>query len=944
MKIIKSMRTGLLHRTFLYQRRHFFTASMLWGFRLDSSDNVLEPHVWETIGKRLEAGQPFDQAMPKGQGEFLVHGSFHAPGGQAVTGASVSVRMGERHKAVTVWGDRVWKGLGMSRPEPFTEMPATYRQAFGGEGFARNTRGKGALPEVKDPGEHRPLPNLEYPQHPITSPDDRPPPAAYDPLDIMWAQRAQYSGTYDERYLRDAFLGLPDDIDWRFFNDAASDQWFKGFLEGNEAFEIIHMHPDHGLIQGHLPGIRGRCFVEQAITGSTAPTQIQEIPLRTDTVWLFPGDMIGVAILRGSMEVKEDDGSDILTLLLGAETLDQPPRPPAHYIAELKKRADPDQGYRYLMQTGPLLPLGCPTEFETLLAQDGTPENSAVGDNLEHYLANQQAKLERDIEQNLTQMEAGLDARGLLQPTPSPSPEQEKIDQLLEAILPGLSKGGQGISADQLLASITSDSFKPLEDYLNTLQAEQLAKARTQLEDNRQRLVQALASEADSQARQPLLEQLDQLDRLLQGNDSEDAPSQPLPRVAKTLEAQVTAQDALFKAQREQLEALITPDGTEVQDAIAQLDQARDLTHQQVAGAVTELREQHRLSAHYLPAASSPHPAEEGRIAAALLAAFKAGRPTADGDYAFIDLSGQCLKGIDLRGACLEYADLSDCDLTGADLTGAVLTHARLVGTRFEHAGLHQANLGHCRIENALFLHCDMTEAVLSYAKVSASRFVHCDLRHGRFAFHQTRCFKTHFESVRLDDHIFLESVFEHCHWYQCCLDRAVMMQVRLTGSAFSDCDLATLSLLMGQADGVSLLACRMPNARLMGGCSLKQAVFKQTRLDDSSFREACLEGADFTGAELNRCDFSQVNATGACFDRVVARTSLWYKAELGGASLCSADLMEASLHKARSQGANFTGASLFGANLLQITLADTRFNDCILTRTLLQDWRPLMT
>jgi uncharacterized protein YjbI with pentapeptide repeats len=957
LRIIKSMRTGLLHRTFLYRRQNLFTVSMLWGFRLDTGDNVIEPYLWQTIGKLLEAGQPFDQAMPKGQGEFLVNGSFHAPAGQEVTGGSVSVSVGGLEKQLSVVGDRFWGGIGMSRPEPFTHMPINYRHAFGGEGYAKNTRGKGFAPVADAETERHPLPNVEYVGQAVASPGDRPSPAAFDHLDIMWEQRSKYSGTYDETYLREAFLGLPDDLDWRYFNDGAQDQWFENFLRGDEAFEIRNMHPQQSLIRGHLPAIHGRCFVEQETADEESVTRIREIPLRADTVWLFPGEMVGVVIFRGTIDAMEDDGSDIRNLLLAAENMSDQPRPAQHYIDELKKRADPDQGFKYLLQPGPLLPLGCRSEFDELISQaDPQPQSCAISANMENYANNKKAELEREAEKNTERLMTGLEKEGLagrgagqldiqaiLSEKPPARPEEQKINELLDEALPGLRDDPGKMSADKLLSTMDQGTFEKLNNYLDALKSEQLAKAREQIQDSRRLLEQQLLPLTDDESRQGVLRQIDQLDRLL-AEDLGKAQTSPLPRLEKDLNAQIVTQDEIFDRQRLQLQAVLPPGTEETRDALDKLDRARDMSRQQMTSAIEQVRDQYRLSAHFLGPASSPHPGEEAGIAVKLLAAAKAGEATAGGDYAFTDLSQRSLRGIDLRGACLEYADLSGCDLSGADLTGAVLTHATLIGTRFSNTRLYKANLGHCRIEEAVFENCDMIGVVLSYAFVAKSRFEHCDLSGGMFSFHKTRFSETLFDSVKLDDHVFLESVFDNCHLNRCSLDKTVFLQSKMDATQFCDCDLEQATLLMTEANNSVFRHCRMRNARLMGGCQLKRADFSGSILNEATFRDACLEYANFSGAQLNQSDLSSVEATGACFDRTVARRSLWYKAELRDASLRSVDLMEASLHKARLQGADFTGASLFGANLLQVTLSDTDFRDCILTRTLLQDWRPAVT
>lgn len=959
MRIIKSMRTGLLSRTFLYRRQHFFTATVLWGFRLDTGHNVLEPHVWEAIGKLLEAGQPFDQAMPKGRPEFLVSGSFYAPGGKPVSGGSVGVTVGGVSKVLSVSGDRYWRPWGMSRPEPFSEMPIDYRHAFGGEKFARNPLGKGDAPVPGEEGEIHPLPNVEYASSAVSSPGSKPAPAAYDHLGVMWEQRLRHSGTYNDQYLRDAFLGLPDDIDWRYFNDAAEDQWFDADLRGDEPFDIRNMHPEHPHVTGQLPGIRGRCFVEQAVVGEDTTTRIREIPLKADTVWLFPGQMMGVVMARGTIEVAEDDGSDILNLLLAAENQADSPRPAQHYISELRKRADLEQGFRYLLQTGPLLPLDCTTEFEELGASNSDAEESAVSANMEQFSKAQQAKLSDDIEANSNEVVAELEKRGLAEPATgkldlsklasgaeTESADEVQIKALLARILPGVGDDPGKLDPSKMLADLDFAKFAELDDYLKSITNRELVAAKEKLEASKEQVGQQLDPAQAAETRNAIDQQVHHLDELIAGNAVVSAV-QPLPRPERELHAQIDAQFKQLNEQKSNLEASLQSDKEANVHAMAQLgqiEQAWEDAQHRMTSAIDQLRDQHRITAQYLDPASSPHPGQEPQIAENLLSAHRKGEPTAGGDYAFVDLSGQNLRGIDLSGARLEYANLSGCDLTESDLTGAVLTHAVLDHACFRHVCLDEANLGRCQMEGTVFEHCKMTGVILSFAKLRGSEFDDCDLRGGLMPIQEVQFKDCAFNRVRLDEHTFLDCGFSNCTLSDSTLNKVVMINPELAGSVFTRCELNGASLLMAKAEGVAFKECQMRNSRLMGGCRLTGADFSGSLLDESTLRDASLAHAIFTGASINQSDFSGVEASDACFDRIVGRKSLWYKAELQSATFRRADLMEASLHKARLQEADFSYGSLYEANLLQVTLSNTRFHGCIMSRTLLQDWRPPAT
>ena len=121
-----------------------------------------------------------------------------------VTQTTVSLRIGRRFsRAVRVTGDREWtRVLGRLRPStprPFTELPLTYRHAFGGSArqseeldadFWANPGGRGYV-ALKEDAEGCPLPNIEELDQPVRSWQDRPLPAGLAPLARSSVLRAQ---------------------------------------------------------------------------------------------------------------------------------------------------------------------------------------------------------------------------------------------------------------------------------------------------------------------------------------------------------------------------------------------------------------------------------------------------------------------------------------------------------------------------------------------------------------------------------------------------------------------------------------------------------------------------------------------------------------------------------------------------------------------------------
>ena len=109
-RVTKPFKQGLLHRPYQYRGENRLAVSMLSMFSLTEAGRILpENELWrKAIGALGQSGM-LDAAMPKSRAEFLVNGSFHAPGGTPAPAGYVSVRLGKLEKRINVYGDRYWK-------------------------------------------------------------------------------------------------------------------------------------------------------------------------------------------------------------------------------------------------------------------------------------------------------------------------------------------------------------------------------------------------------------------------------------------------------------------------------------------------------------------------------------------------------------------------------------------------------------------------------------------------------------------------------------------------------------------------------------------------------------------------------------------------------------------------------------------------------------------
>ncbi len=197
-----------------------------------------------------------------------------AESSQAVPFIDVGLKVGPVQKVVRVFGDRYWVKqdgrIFATKPQPFDTMPLVYERAFGGWDKAdkdeknwryepRNPVGVGFGDPLRFVEEGKvPMPNIEDPQHLITRYGDTPPPAGFGFISPNWQPRAQYAGTYDEKWDKERKPLLPTDFDRRFFNAASPGLIAPGYLRGDEDVMIVNASPVPKL-KFKLPGIPPPC-------------------------------------------------------------------------------------------------------------------------------------------------------------------------------------------------------------------------------------------------------------------------------------------------------------------------------------------------------------------------------------------------------------------------------------------------------------------------------------------------------------------------------------------------------------------------------------------------------------------------------------------------------------------------------------------------------------
>jgi uncharacterized protein YjbI with pentapeptide repeats len=861
MKTIKPLALSVLHRVVEQGGAFTLCVCAVAYVTLDDDAKLLtELALWKEAAAPL--GGVVDEVAPKHLAEVLVTGSAFAPGGAPTPSVDVRVRMGAVDKTLRVTGDRSWTNDDVpTAPVAFTEMPLTWARAFGGDGFALNPLGMGFAPVPSADGTTRPLPNLEDPREMVRTPNDRPAPAGFGPLDPTWPQRMSLMGTYDERWLREDFPGLPVDLDWAAFNAAPEDQRFEGRWRGDEGFALDHLHPTRARIDGRLPGFAARVFVNAR---TPEGEQFREVPMALDTVHFLPGIERAVLVFRGLARVAEDDASDVLQLLAALERLGAP-KDLDHYRAVLAQRMDPQRGARYAMRERDLMPEGVSSGLAELVS----PSAPSL------LAENQRRRAEAELARSREVLRArGIDPDKHL-PATLPAPEaQPSLDDLPEVIERAESMAEtQRAEADAARAKAEAD-------------------ARALFARNGMDYDAVVARQKADGAGPPRFTAKAELARLTALVGQARAAGVDAAKLEATL-ADPRMREKLEKAE------------------VAMLEAYRATAH-------------HRDAAPSLADALNARArrfVEDRRAAGQSLASWD----FTGADLSGMNLSGADLRHALMESVNLRGCDLSDCDLSGAVLAHADLSGATLDGAKLAGANLGEAKLCGAKAERPVDLakatlwKTDLTAARFAGATLDGTQVFEAALRDaslGALSAVEAMFYKCDLSRLALDGAHLAKATF-----IECAFTDAALAGVRLREAAFIDCDLSGADLRRAGMESVKAIrGCRFVGADLRDArlphASLREAKLTGAKLPgatltESDLSECDLRGADLTGANASKARFNRADLTGATFAGARLFQALLRNATIEAADFTRANLFGADMTRVKGRARSLDDANV---------------------------------
>lgn len=874
MRVVKPQRLSVLQRTFEVRGERLLAIGITAFVPFEAPDHPLpEISMWQEVPKQLGKDVALDEGLPKPRGEVLVFGKAFAPGGQERPAFRVRVQVGSVDKAAYIVGKRRWIRGAPSDPEPLSQLALGWDKAFGGPGFAPNPLGMGMVQVDENGKQVHSLPQIEDPKHLLQTPDERPVPMAFGPLDPAWPERQSKLGTYDASWLENDFPGFARDLDPEYFMLAPLDQRLPDFFQGGEPIELEHLHAGEAVLTSRVTDLVARCFISRRADAES----FEEVFTRLETLVLLPNVRRAIAIFRGVVRVTDDDAADVTCLLAALERRGAP-RPQQHYRLVLEQRLDKKKGHLVALRDRDLLPDPDPSapvladekfsDMEDLLQREGVLERRG----------RERAQRELDALRLSTRM-LGIDPdeRGIPREVPPPE-QQPKLDELLEYM------------------ERVEDDVARLETEAKTKQEETLEAARQTLAEHGIDLDEVL-ERSKAEGGGPPKFRAD--DHLAQMRETAKA-GRDLGAPMEEFEAQI--EDPAFIAKLKSLERV-------------QLDG-------------------YRMLAHHLSVAPLLDEAMHEAVREHVAAAVSSGASMAGWDLTGADLRGLELSKANLREALLERADLRGCTFSGADLSGAVLTRANLEGVRLAGATLEGANLGEIHAKDADFRDARLAKAILQRGELAGARFDGADLR-GADLF-EARLPGVNLEGAIADEVLFFECDLEGAKLDRCSLRKATFFRCRMAGASFAEAVLEGACFVDVRATGACFRRAHANNVRFVLACELGEADFSGAELGMSTMRGLLLKKANLAGIRADGCDLSESNLREASLEGASLKGARLMRSDLGDAQLSGVNLIEAMLQNAKIHGASFVKANLFQANLMGAEGdARTSFKDAHVVRTL---------
>ena len=918
MPVMKTENSELLSLTFqpLYMERKLFM-SFTAGFAFDlATGRPLEPGAaYAAAMGALAPGDCLDLGVPKKEAEWLLAGSAFVPGGAPAKGTAVSAQVGGSGRRLLV-----------ESREPFASMPLSWKNTWGSD--AENPDGPRAGKGEKAPVSDEAMPHGA--------------PVCMGPRGT-WPCRMGRAATYDSKWLRENWPGVPDDFDWGYYNLSQPQQRLPKGLNGGEKITLINLNDK-------LPKIETKLPKAAAVFKFEAGGRSFEKRPKPDTLWLFPGELVGLLLWHAVTECEDEAGAGIdkatLCLELDGENVTEDAAAaftasqeiPAAEVAPRAARETVGAAGAAAAAAG----IGAAGAAQASADKSGAEAESAPqAENAEANAAPQpqapapqaaeaedyapsaaevRANAYKELDESLPEINAVLAEAGLPPLTPDQVAETKAhIDRLsgkMAAMQAQAAAAKPPTLEESLKRAGASDTQIASVKKALDIPVPSLADFSDQAAWNK--AAEAYASEfgAVIGADDKIVASMKHiLTSLPAGEPEKSAPRPSSDCVAQLVKAGM--EPAAAARLVAVLDEDVPDDPKELLNYATRIEKAAGFPEGSVRGRIENIQKKTDElgvtndiwpGGSPQPKAAAPMPpAQNAGETIKKEVAEEIAKKTEDLPLTPENLPEILAAGGSVAGAKLDGFDLAGFDFSGLDLKGTSFVKAKLDGARFDGASLSGAAFAAASLAGASFVGADLSGADLSSAAAADADFSEtvmtgADISGASFA-------GATFSKVKADG---LKASGAD-------LSEARISFSDMSGADFSGAKLQKIDFHESCADGAKFAKAALGGSTFCWGSSARKADFTSAQLD----------GANWTNADAGSADFTGVSARGASFTDCELSSSRWNGADAPGgdfsrsrlecASMRGANVFGGSMREARALGADLSESNLFGADLCRM-------------------------
>jgi uncharacterized protein YjbI with pentapeptide repeats len=799
-----------------------------------------DQELWSNVLPELDSNGILDQIMPKSNPEYLISGFAYTNNQNTKDVCIVKAEVGELQKSLLVIGDRYWIGNEPTKPQPFSRLPITWNNAFGGDGHEKNPAGKGVTEVELGKEKAIPLPNIENPTHRISKKEDKPEPVSFGPIGSTHPDRLSMLGTYSEEWFKYDFPGFLPDMKPGIFNMASDDQQWQSVqsIPDRTSFKIWNMHPGKACWDGTLPSLTARAFIKKEKNGAS----LQEVDnITLSTAWFLPERDSVILMFHGSTEIEDEDADDI-AVVMGAIESEKDRRPLTHYQDVCALRLDPESSLDYVSDDSQLVSktlINSPKE-----SIDYSPDKNKLSIRIDKFLQTQEQETTRTLEQH------GI-----------------KEDDLY----------GQFVGPEINFSSMTDQEQKEYFQKSDRAANDQLKEIINQFKAENPRgavllndIEKSLNSNTDTETLEipvsgpPDLSHFDMPASSVMGTPEEQAKFDEQKQRLKGY----ARKSYLYTAQYQTAATRPMPEQDQLlrQALLTRYSQSKDLTKMDMTGV--------KLNGLTFEDADFSESFFENSI-------------FSNCTFKNVNFSEAVLTRGHFTNCSFESGNFARTNLAKAKLEKCKLLHCSFLETEIENSQMSDSAFKKCKFEMLTptgfqwteieFTGCDFVMCILDEGKMERSNFFTSDIF--KTIFENSTLEKIEFNKSTLKDSTFSSSTCNECSFNECTLNNVMfeedspVLASRFLNSYLQECNFMETKLHSIQFYKCNLTGSDFTKSQLQN-CNFdhvvaRDTIFYKSDLTGSSFRyanliqatleKANLAGCDFTGATLFRTNVSKV-------------------------------------------------------------------------------------